>query len=291
MVTFYRKLPKFEYLSPQTINETLALLARFRKKAKPIAGGTDLIPKLKKRSIQAPGYIIDLKGIPNLDYINYEAGDGLKFGALVTINDIEKSSVIKEKFPILFQAAESMASPQVRHRATVAGNICNAVPSADTAPALLALEAKVKLLSKKDERIVKLADFFKNPGETAIKPDEILIEIQIPDLPLGNRGKYLKLSPRRAMDLAVVGVAVLVFPENGRISDIRIALGAVSPTPIRVSTAEEILRGKEPSAELIKQAADSTAACCVPITDHRASAQYRTDMVRVLTKRAINELL
>ena len=291
MVTFYRRLPKFEYLSPETIDEALALIARYRKKAKLMAGGTDLVPKLKRRTIPVPEYIIDLKKIPSLDYINYKKGRGLKIGALATINDIAKSALIREKFPILFQAAESMASPQVRHRGTIAGNICNAVPSADTAPALLALEASTKLLSKKGERIVKLADFFKGPSETVIKPDEMLVEIEIPDLPAGSLGKYSKLSPRRAMDLAVVGVAVVILLNNGLISDIRIALGAVSPTPLRVSAAEEILLEKKPDAKLIEQAADIAATCCVPITDHRASAEYRADMVRVLTKRALNDLL
>jgi carbon-monoxide dehydrogenase medium subunit len=290
VVTFYRKLPKFDYLSPQTIGEALALLARHGKKARLMAGGTDLVPKLKRRSVQVPEYIIDLKGIPGLDYIKYKKGDGLKIGALATINDVEKSVVIREKYNILFQAAESMASPQVRHRGTIAGNICNAVPSADTAPALLALEAKVKLVSKKGERTVDLIDFFKGPSETVLKPDELLAEIEVPDLPLGSRGKYLKLTPRRAMDLAVVGVAVMMIPDGGRYGDVRIALGAVSPTPMRAKDAEEIVRGQKPDAGLIEKAATTAAASCCPINDHRASAEYRTEMVRVLTRQAISDL-
>jgi carbon-monoxide dehydrogenase medium subunit len=290
VVTFYRRLPKFDYLSPQTIGEALALLARHGKKARLMAGGTDLVPKLKRRSVQVPEYIIDLKGIPGLDYIKYKKGDGLKIGALATINDIEKSAVIREKYNILFQAAESMASPQVRHRGTIAGNICNAVPSADTAPALLALEAKVKLVSKKGERTVDLIDFFKGPSETVLKPDELLAEIEVPDLPPGSRGKYLKLTPRRAMDLAVVGVAVVMIPNGETCGDIRIALGAVSPTPVRATTAEEMLRGQKPDAGLIGQAAATAAASCCPINDHRASAEYRTEMVKVLTRQAINDL-
>jgi len=283
-------LPKFEYLSPNTIDEAAGLLTKYRGKARLIAGGTDLVPKLKRRTITVPEFIIDIKGIPGLEYSKYQKGNGLAIGALVTMAEIEKSVVIKEKYSILFQAAESMASPQVRHRGTLAGNICNAVPSADTAPPLLVLEAKVKLIGKKGERIVKIADFFKGPGETVLRPEEILAEIQIPELPAGSRGKYIKLSPRRAMDLAVVGVAVLIIPDRDRYSEVRIALGAVSPTPVRATAAENLLRGQKPDAGLIEQAADAAAINCRPISDHRASAEYRRDMVKVLTKRAITEL-
>ncbi|MBN1367464.1 MAG: xanthine dehydrogenase family protein subunit M [Dehalococcoidales bacterium] len=290
MVTFYRRLPKFDYLNPSDINEALTLLAKYRNNTQIISGGTDLVPKLKKRAITVPERIIDIKNIPGLDYISYEKGNGLKIGALATISDIENSTVIKEKCNILFQAAQSMASPQVRHRGTIAGNICNAVPSADSAPVLLVLNANLKLQSKKGERIINIAEFFKGPGETILKPDELLVEIQLPDLPNGTVGKYIKLSPRRAMDLAVVGVAVLAVFEYSTCSDIRIALGAVSPTPVRATAAERLLIGKKPDARLIEKVAESAAQSCHPISDHRASAEYRTDMVKVLTKRAITDL-
>ncbi len=290
MVTFYRRLPKFDYLCPHTVDEALSLLSRYKGRARLIAGGTDLIPKLKRRAVKAPEYIIDLKGIPELDYIRYDGDSGLTIGALATIADVEKSSVIKEKYNILFQAAESMASPQVRHRGTIAGNICNAVPSADAAPALLVLDAEVRLASKKGERTVKIADFFKGPSETVLKPDELLVEIHIPDFPEGSTGRYIKLSPRRAMDLATVGVAVVMIQEDGICRDMRIALGAVSPTPIRAGVAEEMARGKKLDAGLIERVAEAAATRCRPISDHRASAEYRTDMVKVLTNRAITEL-
>jgi carbon-monoxide dehydrogenase medium subunit len=288
MATFYRRLPMFDYLSPQTMDEALSLLSRYKGRARLIAGGTDLVPKLKRRAIKAPDYVIDLKGIQGLDYVKYGEISGLSIGALATIHGIETSTIVREKYNILFQAMESMASPQVRHRGTVAGNICNAVPSADAAPALLALEAKVKLLSRRGERIINIGDFFTGPSETVLSNDEILTEIQIPNLPRGARGKYLKLSPRQAMDLAVVGVAALLIPEDGICRDIRIALGAVSPTPMRVKAAEEILRGKKLDIDLIDKAAGACAAGCLPISDHRASAEYRMEMVKVLAKQAIN---
>jgi len=288
MVTFYRRLPRFDYLSPQTVDEALSLMFRYKGKAMPISGGTDLIPKLKRRAVKAPAYVIDLKQIPGLDYIKYDNAKGLSIGALTTIHSVEASLVVREKYNVLLQAAESMASPQVRHRGTIAGNICNAVPSADSAPALLVLEAKVKLVSRQGERIISIGDFFTGPGETLVRNDEILTEIQIPELPPAAKGRYLKLSPRQAMDLAVVGVAVLLIPENGICRDIRIALGAVSPTPIRVKNAEEALRGKRLDTSLIEKAAETCMAACVPISDQRASAEYRREMVKVLVKQAIS---
>ena len=175
-----------------------------------MAGGTDLVPRLKRREIKAPEYIIDLKGVPNLDYIKYEEDKGLKLGALATIRAVATSPIIQDKFSILFQAANSMASVQVRNRGTLAGNICNAIPSADTAPALLILGAKVKLINLKGERFVNAEDFFVGPGEAVLNDDEILGEIQVPNPPPQSRGVYLKLTPRRSMDLAIVGVAVVL---------------------------------------------------------------------------------
>jgi CO/xanthine dehydrogenase FAD-binding subunit len=291
MVTFYRRLPKFDYLEPNTIDEALSMLSRYKGRAKVIAGGTDILPKLKRREIKAPEYIIDLKGIPNLDYIKYDEVGGLSLGALVTIHAVETSPIVQERFGVLFQAAESMASTQVRNRGTIAGNLCSAVPSADTAPALLTLEASLKLISQKGERIVNVEDFFTGPNETVLTNEEILKEIHVPNLPPHSRGRYLKLTPRRSMDLAIVGVAAVVVAEDGICNDIRIALGAVAPTPIRARRAENMIRGQKLSDEVIEGAARVAAEECRPISDHRASAEYRCDMVEVLTKRAIQQAI
>ena len=291
MVTFYRRLPKFDYLAPKTLDEALSLLSQYKGRTKVIAGGTDVLPKLKRREIKAPEYIIDLKSIPNLGYIKYDESSGLSLGALVTIHAVETSPIIQERFSVLFHAAESMASTQVRNRGTIAGNICSAVPSADTAPALLTLEARFKLTSQKGERIVNIEDFFTGPNETVLTAEEIMQEIQVPNLPPNSRGRYLKLTPRRSMDLAIVGVAVVVVTDDGTCNDIRIALGAVAPTPIRARRAENIIRGQRLSDEVIERAAQIAAEECRPISDHRASAEYRSEMVKVLTKRAINQAI
>jgi CO/xanthine dehydrogenase FAD-binding subunit len=290
VTTFYRRLPKFNYLAPTTLDEALSLLSEYKGRAKAIAGGTDLVPKLKRREIRAPEYVIDLKGVPGLDEIKYDAG-GLSLGALVTIGMVETSAKIQQKFGILAQAAQSMASPQVRNRGTIAGNICNAVPSADSAPPLLTLGARLKLVSQKSERTVNIEDFFTGPNQTALGDDEILREIQVPDMPTNGKGVYLKLTPRRAMDLAIVGVAVVVIPQDGICQDIRIALGAVAPTPIRAEKAEAILKSHKLDDKLIEKAAQTAASQSNPIDDHRASAEYRRDMVEVLVKRAIKQAI
>lgn len=291
MVTFYRRLPRFDYLKPGTIDETLSLLSQYKGRARVIAGGTDILPKLKRREIQVPEYMIDLKGAPNLDYIKHDEVGGLNLGALVTIHDVETSPIVQQRFGVLFEAAESMASTQVRNRGTIAGNLCNAVPSADTAPALLALEASLKLTSQQGERIVNVEDFFTGPGETVLGDEEILQEIHVPNLPPDSRGRYLKLTPRRSMDLAIVGVAAVVVAEDGMCNDVRIALGAVAPTPIRARRAEDIVRGQKLSDEVIARAAQTAAQECHPISDHRASAEYRCHMVEALTKRAIQQAI
>ena len=290
MITFYRRLPGFSYLSPATLDEALSLLAQHQGKARVIAGGTDLVPKLKRREIGAPDYVIDLKGIPGLDKIKQNGG-GLTIGALATIGAVERSPQIRQKFSILAQAAQSMASPQVRNRGTIAGNICNAVPSADSAPALLTLGAKLKIISRKGERTIGIEDFFTGPNQTVLNDGEILTEIQIPALPPNSKGVYLKLSPRRAMDLAIVGVAAVVVAQNGVCKDIRLALGAVAPTPLRAKKAEAILKGQKLNDNLIEKAAKATAAEAKPIDDHRASAEYRRDMVEVLVRRAIKQAI
>jgi len=290
MVTYYRKLPKFDYRMPKTVKEALELLSKKAKGGvKVFAGGTDLVPKLRSREVEAPEILVDLKGIPKLDYIQYNAKNGLRFGPLVTISEIENSPLIRDHFSVLAQAAHSMASPQVRNRGTIAGNICNAVPSADSAPALLTLNARLKLVSLKGERMVKIEDFFKGPNETVLSGREILREVKVPPLPAKSKGVYLKLSPRRAMDLAIVGVAVVLIQEDGVCRDIRVALGAVAPTPIRVKKAEDILRGQRVSDELIDKVAEVASQEARPIDDHRASAEYRREMVAILVRRAISQ--
>jgi CO/xanthine dehydrogenase FAD-binding subunit len=291
MVTFYNRLPKFDYTSPDNLQDVLNLIAG--KKAnefKLYAGGTDLIPKLKNRLIPTPEILIDLKRIKGLDYVGYDSKTGLRIGALASVRSVATSDFVKEHFPILSQAASNIAAWQIQNRATIVGNICSAVPSADSAPALLTLEANVLCVNVKGERVVPLTEFFVGPNLTVLKEDEIVKEIQIPKLSPDSKGKYIKLSPRKKIDLAVVGVAVVIVPDDGICREIRIGLGAVAPTPLRAKKAEKILLGQNLSDELIEQCSKSAADESKPIDDHRASAYYRKAMVRVLVKRAIHQL-
>lgn len=290
MGIFYRRLPRFDYVAPKTLDEVLKALNKHKGASRLLAGGTDLIPQLKKREIKAPEYVIDLKGISGLDTILYD-GNGLKIGPLATISSIAQSPAVQEHYPILAQAALSMASPQVRNRGTFAGNICNAVPSADSIPSLITLSASVKIKSIRKERIVPLEQFFIGPRITALKANEMVVEIMVPQQREASRGVYLKLSPRHSMDLAIVGVAATGTCENGICKDIRIALGAVAPTPVRAPTAEAVLKGRQITSALIDEAARNAVTQCSPIDDHRASREYRCDMIYVLTRRALNQIL
>ena len=283
-----RKLKKFDYFKPSTLSEALTLLNSYDGQAKILAGGTDLLVGMKVKG-QSPKYIIDIKGIPELNNINNDSRQGLTMGALATIRAVENSPLVKENYPLLSSAAGLVGSVQVRNKATIGGNLCNAAPSAETAPSLICLDARVKIESLTGERVISLEEFFKGPGLTALDK-EILTEIQLP--PRKKKGIYIKHSPRRAMDIAVVGVAVAVTDDNeeGKWDDVKIALGAVAPTPIRARKAEEILTGEKPEFELIEKAAALAQKAASPIFDVRASAGYRKKIVGILVRRALIHL-
>jgi len=278
----------FEYLEPLTIGEAVSLLAEHGDKAKVLAGGTDLIVQLKERKI-IPDYVISVGRIADLNYISFDEEKGLRIGALTPISDIERSSLVQSRYGIIRQAASQLADVTVRNMATIGGNLCNASPSADMAPPLVALSAKVKLVSASGERIVSLEDFFTGPGATVLKSGELMTEIQAATPAAHTAGIYIKHIPRGAVDLAIVGVALVLTldPGNGVLNDVKIALGAVAPTPMRVHDAEEILRGKKIDEKLIEKAAQATSGEAKPIDDVRSSAGYRREMVRVLTADAI----
>jgi len=284
------KLPKFDHLEAKTIEEACSLLAKYKGKARVIAGGTDLLVSMKGREI-SPQYIINIKAIPNLDGINYSRKDGLVIGAMTTLAAIESSPIIGERFPILSSAAHQTGSPHIRNIGTIGGNLCNAAPSADMPPSLIGLEAKAKIKGLTGERAVTVEQFFLGPGVSALKAGEILTEVQVPNPPPHTRGVYLKLPARTAIDIAVVGVAVVVTLDTKgvNIADAKIVLGAVASTPIRARQAEDIIKGKALDDELIQKAAQAAADEAKPISDVRGSASYRKEMVKVLTNRALKQ--
>jgi carbon-monoxide dehydrogenase medium subunit len=281
-----------DYLKPASLEEALDVLGDRRDvRCLAYAGGTDVIPRLKARFITPPVVLVDLKGIRELDFISCDDHSGLRIGALATISSVVANASVRQKYPALLQGAGSIASTHIQNRATLIGNICSAVPSADSAPALLCLGAKVVCLSKEGERTIELDQFFLGPSTTSLQPGEIVKEIHVPPVVAGTQGAYLKLSPRSRMDLAVVGVAAVVRKGHEAFEDARIGLGAVAPTPVRVRKAEQRLRGEPISEETILEAARLAAQESEPIDDHRASAAYRRMMVEVLVKRAIYQAL
>jgi len=286
MVAELRQLPKFDYFTPSSLEEASKLVKAHRGKARFLAGGTDLLVKMKKRTV-APEVIIDLNGITGLSFIEV-TDNNLRIGGLTRLGDIEASSVVKKKAPALAEAVRVLAAPQIRSRATIAGNLCNASPAADTAPALLVLDASVKLWSPDGERIVPVSQFFVGPEQTVIEPDEILVEVIIP-LQDG-ASTFIKLGRRKAFTLSVASAAAFVRLKGGKFKEVRVSLGAVAPTPIRVTNVEDALRGNEANEANIEKAAQLAKEPCCPITDVRATAEYRTEMVYVLTKRALNLL-
>jgi carbon-monoxide dehydrogenase medium subunit len=292
VVTFYRRLPRVGYLKPGSLGEALGLLDENRDGRYTVyAGGTDVIPKLKARFIETPEALIDLKAIRELDFISYDEKTGLRIGALATISSVVEADIVKKNYPILYQAAHSIASTHIQNRGTIVGNICNAVPSADSAPALLCLGAKVVCAKRDGERLLQLENFFMGPNKTSLRTDELVTEIRVPPPADGARGAYIKLSPRSRMDLAVVGVAALVRKTNSSFGDARIGLCAVAPIPMRALKAEARLRGETASEKVILAAAKAAADESKPISDHRASAEYRRMMVEVLVARAIRQAL
>jgi carbon-monoxide dehydrogenase medium subunit len=285
---FIRRLPRFEYHAPASLAQALELLSKLGERAKVFAGGTDLLVAMKKREAVVE-HLINLKGIPELKGIGYDEKEGLKIGALVTLCEVEQSKTVREKYPILWEAVSVMASPQVRTLGTMGGNLSSGVPSADTAPSLIVLGAVVKLKGINGERRVRVEDFFRGPGESVLRSDEILIQILIPKPLDGSGGTYLKLMRRNALDLALVGVAVFLRLDLDKqiCTEARIALGAVAPTPIRAPMAEEILLGKKVDEVLAGEAGKAASGVCRPISDIRSSLEYRCNMVEVLTRRAV----
>ena len=281
---------RFAYFEPGTLDEAVALLGRFGGDASLLAGGTDLLVEIREH-LRWPRQVVNIKKIPGMAALQYDDRTGLRFGALVTAREIEISSVVLVKYPGLAQAARELGSIQVRNRATIVGNICRASPSADTLPPLIADGATVKMFGPAGERTVPLEGFFTGPGKTVLAPGELVTEIAVPPPPPRTGKHYLKHGRRKAMELATVGVAVSVTLDADTCRQIRIALGAVAPTVIRARQAEDTLRGRALDGAAIEAAAQIAMGECRPISNVRGSAEYRREMVGVLTQRAIRQAM
>jgi CO/xanthine dehydrogenase FAD-binding subunit len=275
---------EFEYLRVNTLKEACSLLSEYKDEAKIIAGGQSLLTLLKM-NILSPQYLIDIKFIPELNYMDFDDKKGLKMGALTTHRTVEKSSLLKEKFPILPETELVVASVQTRNWGTLGGTLIHADPIGDVAPPLIVLDSKVKLVSSRGERTMPLSELIVDFFMTAIEEDEILSEIQIPPMPPRTGVAYQKFSTIEA-GIKIAGAAALVSLEDGVCKNVKIALSAVAPIPMRAVKAEEILKGKPLNDKLIEQAAQMASTEADPITDMHASDEYRRELVKVLVSRA-----
>jgi len=280
----------FEYFAPTTLEEAQAFLWQSGKKIRMIAGGTDLFLKLKDRLIETD-WLLDITRIDQLHYIQEDENQGLSIGATTSIRALERSPLIQKKYPPIFQAARQLGSVAIRNVGTIGGNLCNGAPSAEMAPALIGLSARMIILTPEGEKIVSLEDFFVGPGQTVLGPADLLLAIQVPPPSAQMRGVYLKHAYRGSIDLAIVGVAAVCTIQGEICEDIKLVLGAVAPTPMRAKKGEEIIRGKPLREPWIEKASEVAAEEAKPISDVRASAAYRREMVRVLTRRAIREAM
>ena len=272
----------FAFFEPTTLAEASQLFAQ--EHAQLLAGGTDLVIGMKALT-ETPQSVISLQKIPGLTGVTAETDGSISIGAMTKVREVELSADIQEHHTALAEGASEIGSIQIRNLATIGGNIAHASPAADTVAGLLVADAQVDIASADGERSVPIDELFTGPGQTVLTPGEIITRFRLPNPASGSH--YIKHKIREVMDLAFIGVAAAVNLDNGTITDARIGLAAVAPTPIRATEAENLLRGNELTAELLQQAGEAAAAAASPISDLRCSAEHRREMVDVLTKRTL----
>jgi aerobic carbon-monoxide dehydrogenase medium subunit len=274
-------------IRPQTMEQALMEREKYGRDALPIAGGQSLLVLLRNKLID-PKFLIDLQTVDELQGMKAQ-GNGMSIGAMTTIHNLASSSEVQSAAPILAQGASKVGSTAIRNLGTIGGNLCHNEPGADLPPALLALNASVELRSSKASRRIPLREFFRNYFETVVAPEELLCGVEIPKLPSGTSGVYLKHAIS-SEDLAIAGVAVVLVPDEkqpAKMREVRIALGGVSTVPMRATKAERICNGAVLSQDLMREAGEIAASEAEPMTDPHASADYRTKMVKLLVRRAM----
>jgi len=281
----------FEYFAPKTLQEALTFLDKYGDKCKVIAGGQSLLI-LMRQGLVAPEYLISIKGISSLNYIRSDLKEGLRIGALTPHRVVEKSAIIRSQFAVLAEMENKLASIQTRNWGTFGGNLCHGDPAGDPAPVLIALSASAKVASLKGERSIALEGFFLDYFETALQPGELLTEILVPPMPARTGAAYTKFNVIET-DMATVGVAVSITlsPNRDTCESARIALGASAPVPIRAKHAENVLKGKKITDDLLEEAGKIASSEAKPISDIHASESYRRELAKVLVKRVGKEAL
>ncbi len=278
----------FQFAAPATLAEAILVMSKAQGAAKPLVGGTDLIAQMKENR-RTPGIVVDVKRIPEMRRLAYER-DGLHIGAAVPCFDTYEHPDVQKLYPAVFDSARLVGSIQIQNRASIGGNVCNASPSADTVPALLVYEGRAVIVGPKGRREVPLDGFFTGPGRSVLAPEELLLEIVLPPPSVRSSSHYQRFIPREEMDIAVAGVAsLLALDAKGVCTRARIALAAVAPTPLRAKAAEAALEGKRVTPALLREAAEVASKAAKPISDVRGSAEYRVELVKVLTRRTLEQ--
>jgi carbon-monoxide dehydrogenase medium subunit len=281
---------RFDLVLPESVDDCLKLLAQRGPEAKVLAGGTDLLPQLKNGLLKPP-CVIDLSGVAALRVLGAANGQGLRVGSAVTARTLEQDHTVRARFPAIAESGALVGSVQVRNLATVGGNLCNAAPSADMAPPFIALDAEAVIAGPRGQRRVPVTSFFTGVRRTVLEPGELLLELAVPDPGPHSGGTYVRHTPRRELDIAVVGVASQLTLANGLCTKARIALASVAPVPLRATAAEQWLEGQRPTPERIARAAELAVEAARPISDQRGSADYRRHLVKVLTRRTLTTAL
>lgn len=288
-------LPDFNYFRVGSTSESVEILTEHKGEARILAGGTDLFWQMKHGSAwgkPCPKHLVSMRDIISLKYLRIQDSN-ISIGANATHREVELSPLVKRKLSALHDACSQVGSVQIRNVATVAGNICNAAPSADTAAPLLALGAVARVLGPQGERTVALKDLYLGPGELVLEPDEILLKIDMRQPQDLAGSAYLRLARRKAMDIAMIGVATYVqcTPDKCHVTKARIALSTVAPTPIRAYEAESVLNGARINEESLQEAADLAAKQASPRTSFRSTSEYRREMIRVFVRRSLEKAL
>ena len=291
MINPYPGLPEFDYVKPGSLSEASQFLAAHAGEARPLMGGTDIFVRMRDRA-WADQYLVDVKGLDGMDSISYNPASGLTIGASVNMNLVIASPDVKNCYPLLGEAAAKVASYQLRTRATIVGNICNASPAGDTIGACILLGGVLNVHGKDGKRQIPLSAFFLGPGETVLRAGDIVTSIQFPPPAPGLVGKYIKLGRNQSSDLAIVGVTAVGYPNGDAPSGFRIklALASVAPLPLVVERVEAILAEKPITSRTLSEASQAAMEACNPIDDVRASARYRKMMVRNLSLKALREV-
>ncbi len=280
---------RFDYFEPTSLDEASGLLREGKGARKPLAGGTDIVIQLRRRVVHPQG-LVNLKRIPELSGWTCDPGHGLRIGACTPMRDLETSAAVGERFPSIREALQVVGSLQLRNIASVGGNLCNASPSADTAPPLMALGAAASLWTEASRRAtVSVENFFEGPGASVLGAGGLLLAVNVPEPAPLTGDAFERFTPRSAMDIAIASAAAAVTLDAAgqRVQAVRIALGAVAPTPIRALRAEDLVREKEPIPKLLEWAGAAAMGECRPIDDIRGTAAYRKELIRILVQRVL----